>query len=467
MTLRQFLVILRARSRIALAIFGGVVAAAVLVSLVLPARYTAEATVVADSRSDALAAPGAAPEDPASFLATQVSIISSDRVVDRVANRFTFEPASDAVLHQQWQSDTKGKKAFADWLAERLHKALRVAGEGQSNVIDITITWPDALNAAVLANAIAKTYLQTSIELRVAPAEQFSGAVDERAATLRGDLQTKQNRLNEFMSANKLIPSDQRMDIELTRLAELSTQLVAAQGLRQESQSRQQEMSGHLDDSPEILQNTLITELKAELARDDARQRDLEVNLGPNHPESQRNLAQIASLKDRIATESHRVSASLASANNVNTRHEAELTAQIDAQKMHIIELRSLHDQASLLQDDVTNTQKALDAVTDHLAQSSLVGAAQQSSAALLSSASSPDKRSAPDRVTIGLLGIFFGLLLGVGVPLLQETTDRRVRSEAQLEQMLGVPLLGKISPAPRRAALPNGQIQALLRSES
>src|ERR1035441_7883226 len=109
MSLQQFFLILRSRWRLALPIFFGVVALAIAVSLVLPDQYTATASVVADiSKPDPLA-PTANSTDQATtaYMATQVSIINSDRVVKEVANTFQFDPAFN--FHQKWEKSTQGK----------------------------------------------------------------------------------------------------------------------------------------------------------------------------------------------------------------------------------------------------------------------------------------------------------------------------------------------------------------------
>ena len=85
MTLQQFLLILRARYRIALLVFLVTVATTVVVSLVLPKQYTASAAVVIDVKSpdpvsgmmlQGMMAPG--------YMATQIDIINSDRVAKAV-----------------------------------------------------------------------------------------------------------------------------------------------------------------------------------------------------------------------------------------------------------------------------------------------------------------------------------------------------------------------------------------------
>jgi polysaccharide biosynthesis transport protein len=75
----------------------------------------------------------------------------------------------------------------------------------------------------------------------------------------------------------------------------------------------------------------------------------------------------------------------------------------------------------------------------------------------VLGLASEPLTYSSPNLLINSVVGLFFGAVLGIGAALLREFTDRRVRSDAELVQLLGVPLLGTIGAiAPRRMlALP------------
>ena len=50
-----------------------------------------------------------------------------------------------------------------------------------------------------------------------------------------------------------------------------------------------------------------------------------------------------------------------------------------------------------------------------------------------------------------GLLGLGFGIILGVGLAFTLEALDRRVRSEDELERELGLPLLARLPEPPRR----------------
>jgi uncharacterized protein involved in exopolysaccharide biosynthesis len=166
--------------------------------------------------------------------------------------------------------------------------------------------------------------------------------------------------------------------------------------------------------------------------------------------------AEIDSLRGRIAHESASIIASLGNTTQVNVRREREISAALASQKKRVLELKQLRDQAADLQNDVATAQRNLDAVNQRLAQSSLEGETQQANVVLLAPASEPLAYSSPNLLINSVVGVFFGLVLGIGAALLLEMTNRRVRSDAELVQLLGLPILGTIRAiAPAKLAVP------------
>src|SRR5260370_4070709 len=157
---------------------------------------------------------------------------------------------ADPVLVRRWRSETKGVGDFNVWLADYLvNKKLTVAPVHDSpthasNVIEISVSWPNAELAAALANAFAQAAIETNIELKVEPAKLYKNWFNQRHRALSIDLVAQQKRLSDFQNSTGLIATDEKLDVENGRLTELSTQLVTIQGLRQESQSRQKGVSG-------------------------------------------------------------------------------------------------------------------------------------------------------------------------------------------------------------------------------
>jgi uncharacterized protein involved in exopolysaccharide biosynthesis len=262
----------------------------------------------------------------------------------------------------------------------------------------------------------------------------------------------KQKRLSDFQTSTGLVATDEKLDVENARLAELSSQLVTIQGLRQESQSKQRGANDNIESLPEVLQSPVIQALKADLSLAEAKQPDIAARLGKNHPDYQAAEAEIANLRERIARESASIAASLGSTTQMNLRRENDVRQALEAQKKKVLDLKHAHDEAAVLQSDVTAAQRDLDAVTAHYAQSSLESQTSQTNVVQLTVASPPINPSSPKTMLNLLLGVFFGGVLGVGVALLLEVTRPRVRLDEDLVNILGVPILGKIGCITQRA---------------
>jgi uncharacterized protein involved in exopolysaccharide biosynthesis len=196
---------------------------------------------------------------------------------------------------------------------------------------------------------------------------------------------------------------------------------------------------------PEVLQSPVIAGLKGDLSRAEAKLHDIATNLGKNHPDYQNTAAEIAGLKARMGDESARIAASLGNNTQVMLRRENDIRAALEAQKKRMLDLTHQHDGVSVLQNDVATAQRNLDAVTQRLAQSNLESQMEQTNIVLLTKAVPPLHRSSP-RLSINLLiGTFLGGILAVGTALFLEVRDRRVREDAELPTLLGVPLFGKM----------------------
>jgi chain length determinant protein EpsF len=460
MSLNQILVILRARWRVVLGVFGGVLFLVLAISLVWPRQYTAISSLVVDAKSDPVsggAGAGTVSEQLlASYVNTQSDVIASRRVAQRVVKMLKLD--ADSALVRRWRSATEGVGDFNVWLADYLvNKKLTVAPVHDSpthtsNVIEISLSWPNPELAAALANAFAQAAIETNIELKVEPAKLYASWFNQRSRALREDLVTKQKRLSDFQNSTGLVATDEKLDVENARLAELSTQLVTIQGLRQESQSRQRGVSGNIESLPEVLQSPVVQALKADLAQAEAKQPDIAARLGKNHPDYQAALAEIANLRQRIARESANIAASLGNTTQVNVRRESDIRQALEAQKNKVLELKHAHDQAAVLQSDVNSAQRDLDAVSERFAQSSLESQTSQTNVVQLTTATPPLTASSPKLLLNALIGFFLGGVFGVGVALFLEALHPRVRLDEDLLNLLGVPILGTIGGVTPRA---------------
>ncbi len=445
MTLQQFLLILRARWMIALLAFALTVATTVAVSLYLPKQYTASAAVVLDVRSP----------DPVSglmlqgmmgsgYMATQVDIINSDRVAQAVVKNLRME--SSPAVQAQWQEATQGKGLLRDWLAAALQKSLDVKPSRESNVININYTGADPEFAAAIANAFAQAYMDVNLDLRVAPARQFATFFEEQTKTARGRLEAAQQALSDYQQANGITSADERMDFETAKLNETSSQLTGVQALTTDSQSKRQ--NSKADTVAEVMQSPLINSLKADIARLEARITETSGNLGKNHPQIQRSEAELATLKSQLDAEIRKITASIDTTYQVGKQREAQLQGALAAQKARVLELNKQRDELNVLRRDIESAQRAFEIVSQRASQTNIESQTNQTNIAVLNPAIAPPAPSKPRVLINVLVSMFLGTLFGVGLALLLELMNRRVRSTDDLVEALELPVLGAISSA-------------------
>lgn len=457
MTLSQFLCILRARWKLSAAVFSVTVLTSVVVSLVLPKKYTAAASVVVDIKPDPISGIALGGMMNPAIMATQVDILNSDRVARRVIQNLKLD--QNPQVRAQWLAATNGQGSVGDWLSGAFQKSLDVKPSRESNVITVGYIAPDPEFAAALANAFVQAYIDTAIELKVQPAKQYSAFFDQQAKDARTTLEAAQTRLSEYQQAKGIVGSDERLDVETARLNDLSAQLVQLQAIAAESNSRNAQAAGQSDRLAEALANPVVANLRVSLSQAEANLQELNTRLGANNPQVVQARANIAELRAKLDVETKRVAGSVGVTANINASRVAQVKVELDAQRDKVLKLKAGRDDMAVLQRDVDNAQKAYDAIAARQAQTSLESQSQQANVNLLSPATAPLKPSSPKLLLNTLAAIFLGGLLAVGSALVRELMDRRVRGPQDLVEALGLPILG-VMPQPaiagKRGAKPS-----------
>lgn len=446
MTINQFLLMLKARYKLALAIFLTVVASATVVTLLMPKTYTANAAVVLDVKSpDPVAGMLLPGMSQPGYMATQIDILRSERVMQGVIKRLNLTNNPD--LRRSWSDATKSAPGtFEPWLSTVLLSRMTAAPGKESNVINITFSGRDPAFSSTMANAIVDSYIETTLELRVEPAKQYSNMFAEQARGVRARLEDAQAKLSAYQQKNGLVATDERLDVENQRLADLSSQLVAVQGLRADASSRNSAAATSADRSPEALINPVVSRLNGELALLEAKLKEVQSSLGDAHPTVLQIRANIAELKQRVAEETAKVGASLNVNNRASIERESTIRSALEQQRQRVLALKAQRDEANVLIREVQSAQAAYDRVIARLDQASLESQSTQTNVSIVKRASPPYTASSPNLlVNVGLAAVL-GLIFAVGAISLLELIDRRLRSADDLLVTLDLPLLGSLS---------------------
>lgn len=451
MNLYLFLSALRARFSVFALLMTVTVLAASAVSLMLPKTYTATVSLLVDAKEEQSLStalrPLIIPQERMNYMKTQMDVITSQKVARKVVRdlKLAESPAARAAF----EDAAGGGGSIEDWLGENLLKKLKVE-TSQSSIIEVSYSSPDPHFSVAVANAFAKAYIDTMLELRVEPTREAAAWFDEQLKGLRANLEDAQAKLTDYHRRKGIVAADERYDVENTRLEVLSDQLGRAQEQTVQWNTRAQqardfrEQGGSLERLPDVLDNPFIQRLKTDLLQGEAKLQELATQYGANHPQYQRQFSENQSLREKLDAEIKKVVAGIDSSARQSRQREVDFRKGMAAQRARVLELKEDRNELTVLKRNVDSAERAYDTAMQRYVVSQVDSRASQTNVTVLNPAVVPRKPSGP-RVTLNIaLSVVVGTMLGIGMVMLMEMFDRRVRSRSDLE--LDVPLLAVLN---------------------
>jgi chain length determinant protein EpsF len=450
MDLNQFILALRARRKAFVIAFAATVVTAIAVALILPKKYVATATVLVETRDEQTMTPiRLTARERAGYLQTQVDLLKSNRVAAQVARDLKLAQRPGVV--EAWEQDTGGAGLIEDWIASDLLKNI-VIDTSVSSFLLINYPSDNPRFAAEVANGFTKAYLDMVLYLRTEPTREAAAWFDQQLKTLRTQVAQAQTKLNTYQKEKGILAEDARVDVESARLAELSTQLLAARNATYDAISRQKQASeilereGSPEAIPDVLANPHIISIKTALGAVEARRAQESTVLGENHPQFLRTAAEVQGLRDKLQVEVKKVVTALGNAVEQQRKRERELQAALEAQNQRLLNLKDFRIDMAAMTRDIESAQRSYDTVLARHMTNKIDASATRANVMLLAPAIEPLKPVHPKVGLIAGLAVVLGVVLAAAIVYVFEMLDRRVRSRADLEARLAVPSLGLLS---------------------
>jgi chain length determinant protein EpsF len=448
MPLSDFMRLLWSRRLLFSLVALSVLALTALALWIWPASYTATTRVLLETgRSrEALTDSGIPSTLGQGYIGTQVDIIRSERVAREAVKSLGLE--SSEVARQIFLRETGGRGSIDQFFAERLADRIRVKPAQQSNIVEISFKAPDPRFAADAANAVARAYIATQVDLKVKPAREFTEFFDQQAQLVRQRYEASQRKLSQFQRRYGITSVDERLDVESNRLQELSTQLTQMQAVRSESAEKagSASRSGAAGNSlPDVLNNPVVAQLKAEIARAEARLAELQGQFGPRYPTVERTRDELDGLRRQLKQQTDAVSGSMSRQHEVNLAREADIRASLERQRQKVLDLKRQRDEMGVLVRDVESAQRSLDQLTQRLLQHTVESESRGANAVQIDPAVEPLKPSSPNVPVVIAVGTLLAPMIASLVVAFTGMFDRRAVSPDDIEAALGCPVVARV----------------------
>lgn len=228
MSFRLLLDIVKSRFfLIALTFLVTVGVAGVLTFLETP-RYVSTTSLVINLESERPFERTAVPAQlSSSYLATQMDIIRSQKVALRVVEEAGLD--KDAAWREAYADSGESGIPLKYWIASQIMENVQAEPLQNSRVVNLSYSALAPAEAARLANAYAQAFIATTLELNVEPARRNAAWFNEQLKQQRARLDAARARIASMQAAKGVASGDEKLTTEMTRLDDISRNLVEAQ----------------------------------------------------------------------------------------------------------------------------------------------------------------------------------------------------------------------------------------------
>lgn len=387
-----------------------------------------------------------------SYIATQLEIIKSHRVAKDALAKLHLDKYTSWV--QAFHDDGEVGQDFASWAETVLTDNLQVTIGKDSRLVSIWYTDEDPAFAAKVANAFAEAYRDVNEELAHAPAMESAEAVQPLLGKLRSSLEEADRKLSSYQQKNGIIAPAEQLDLETAHLKELGDQRLAAEEKEREAESRlasldQMEAQGRFPDNlAQMRESDLIQRLEVEIAQAESELAEKSTTLGRRHPDILRISADLATLRGKLAQEKAKV-VDAVRLDLLEARQLADRARESEeAQRQRVLSMKQKRDGLEPLLREMDSARDSYDKSLRMYSEYATHGSLNLSNVMLLDRAEPPFLPSSPSKLLSLAAALLGGLMLAVGLVVVWELMDRRVRVRGDVLDMGAGPLLAELPRA-------------------
>jgi exopolysaccharide transport family protein len=483
---------IKRRWRLVLAIVG---AAAVITTIILfqvSPRYTAHAKILVDPRSARFleeqtpVMPGMLVDRES--IESEIQIITSRQLAAQLVDRLNliespeFNPTlttSSFINFSAWKAQVRSfleatfgvggtteaesgidpRARVRSQVIDAFSRSLSVVREGQSRVITVSMTAKNPVQAAEIANAVSEYYLVDHLDNKLAQRRRTAKWLEQRLAELKAAVAASDRAVEDYRRATGLFQTQddfgrvQRLDTQ--QLTKVSAELIDARAdlTHLEAKLREAEASRSRgqEDVPEVISSNVIAQLRAQETRVTQRIADLQSDYGPRHPRLIAAENELVEIRTNIKKEISRIIAGIRNEVARARARESALENAVKQLERKTADQNSRQIRLNELARETEANQQILEQFMSQTKQIAARQALQEPDSRIIAYAEPPVVPSWPKKQLILLVASLGALLLGSALVLFLERVNSAVRSEADVEEVTGLRVVGVIPSMGRR----------------
>ncbi len=354
--------------------------------------------------------------------------------------------------------------ARRDEVINLLQGGLTVSPERGSRLVSIGFTSPDPRISAAVANSFAENFIAAAIDRRYEASSYARDFLQRRLAQLKAKLEDSERDLVAYAGNQQIIQlpnggqqssgAEMGPSLPAANLEAFNVALAAAKTdrIKAEQKWRQAQAVQGVGLS-EILQSPTFQALSQEHAKLSGQYQEQLRVFKPDYPDMIQLKARIDETARQMDLEAANIRNSLRVQYEAALANEKALNSQVTDLKASVLDLRGRSIRYNILQREVDTNRTLYDGLLQRFKEIGVAGGVSANNISIIDRAEAPRSPSSPRPVLNVLLALLAGVLLGTTIAFLQEALDQKVRAPTDVEDTLGLPLLGALPDLKRGQA--------------
>jgi capsular exopolysaccharide synthesis family protein len=457
--------LLRRHFRAILVIILSCLAAGLLITFFLTPKYRAKTvieilTVNQDFMNNKDIDPNVTSSAAESYLETQTKLLTSQSVADRVMSTL-LEQANDdryeqknglAKLRKLIGLPQAPRETLKAEIAQTL-SSLKVKAEGQSSLIDISVSGPSAQIAADTANAVATQHMALLQEARNDTAMQTTRFLSGQLESQLKKLRTSEDQLQNYSRRTGLLsaPDSNRESIAAEKLREIQSELDKAEADRTDKQALLEQVNSSAPDAlPKALDDGSLREANSRLSDLQRQLAALSATYTPHHYKVIEVQTQIATLEKQVAQGRAAIRTRMNNDYRTAVRKEALERSEYERQLAFVTDQSSKEIGYNILKREADANRDLYQSMLQKVKEASVLSALRASNIRIVDHAKPAALPYQPNVYLNEVIAMLAGCMLAVLFVLIRERSDGSIRTAGETVRLLRLPELA-IIPSARR----------------
>lgn len=332
--------------------------------------------------------------------------------------------------------------------------------EPSTRLVTILYRHSNAEFTAIAANALAEEYAQQNIDLRMANTQKTLAWLDEELARYGKQLSESETALSEYREVNNAGSLDEKQNLVIARLNQLSDTVTRVQNERLSRQTVYDQLKNadpandNIDNITVVGSNSGVVDAKGDLANLLSEQSTLAQTKTPDHPSMKTIAAKIDNARRRLVAERTKVIENVRNEYSAKLNEERSFAGQLNEQKSVAADLDKKSGSYNILKRKADSERDVYNKLLIQQKELSVQANSRANNVQLMDRAEVPGAPILPNPRKDWITALLAGFTVAIGLAFGIEYLDDTVKTPEDITRRLKLPLLGLV-PAVRGDRVP------------